>query len=138
MIGLLVITHGKMAEGIMDSINLIMGSQENIDAVGLFASDDIERIKATVFNKAEALNQGEGVLIFADLYGASPFNSAGANLARFAQEDIQVRVISGVNLPMLLETINARNYMETLQALYKNALETGREGIRELLEDLGK
>lgn len=138
MISVLVITHGKMAEGIAHSVELIMGKQVQFSVLGLFENDSIEAFKDRVYEQIVALDRGDGVLVLVDLYGASPFNSAGANLTRLQAEHHVVRIISGVNLPMVLETMNARNYMATLDELYKNALQSGKDGIRELLEDLGQ
>lgn len=138
MVGVVVITHGMMAEGILDSVQMIMGEQEQLTSLGLMSDMDIENFKELVYEKIKEVDQGKGVLAFVDLFGASPFNSAGANLTRLSEEETDLRVVTGVNLPMLLETMNARNYMETLDELYTNAIDTGKEGIIEMRDFLGQ
>ena len=100
MIGMLLISHGGMAEGMLDSMELIMGSCEQMHTVSLCAGEDFESFRTKVMDAIRLLDSGDGVLVFVDLYGASPFNAAVYAAARMAQEGRNVRVLAGMNLAM--------------------------------------
>ncbi len=129
MIGVLVVTHGKLAEGLKDSIELIIGEQKKFEIEGLFHGDDFEELKTRVYDNVLSLNDSDGVLVLVDLFGASPYNSVVFNYPRFKQENIEVRLITGINLPMLIEALDARNYCG-LDELYAKSLETAKEHIK--------
>lgn len=136
MIGISLFCHGNMAEGIKDSVRLIIGEQEKFSVLGLHEGDDFDAFKDRVYEKVKEVNDGEGVIVFVDLMGASPFNAAGMNTARLKEENINIRVITGANLPMLLETFMQRESAESIEELYKISLEAGRTSIKELFQDI--
>lgn len=136
MVGIVVVTHGKFAEGILDSLNLIMGPQDNVAGVGLFEGDDVDIFKERIYDAVVSVNTGSGVLVYVDMYGASPFSSTGSQVSRLLSEGIDIRVITGCNLPMLLESCALRE-ASTLDSLYSDMLNTGKESIVELRETLG-
>ena len=86
MIGILLVSHGRMAEGMLDSLELIMGSCDQMHTVSLCAGEDFESFRAKVMEAIRQLDSGDGVLVFVDLYGASPFNASVYAVARMAQE----------------------------------------------------
>lgn len=109
MIGLIVATHGKMSDGIVDAAHLIIGSTENIETLNLIHGDDVQVLKEKMLDAIEAVNQNEGVIIFTDLFGASPYNQATIAIHSLPQElKEKIFVLTGVNLPMLLEAISQR------------------------------
>lgn len=109
MIGLIVATHGKMSDGIVDAAHLIIGSTENIETLNLIHGDDVQVLKEKMLDAIEAVNQNEGVIIFTDLFGASPYNQATLAIHSLPQElKEKIFVLTGVNLPMLLEAISQR------------------------------
>ena len=134
MIGILVAAHGTYPSGIMNAANLILGEFENTDYIELTEGIDMDIFKEDYFNKVKTLDQGKGVIIFVDLMGATPFNTAGSLLGRFQEEGIEVRVITGVNLPMLLEGNFLREAHESVDTLYTDILNIGKDGIVELKE----
>ncbi|QAT60797.1 PTS sugar transporter subunit IIA [Acidilutibacter cellobiosedens] len=136
MIGILIVTHGKMAEGIADSARMIMGNNEQFDSIGLFPDKDLDQFKADIKKKFLELDTGDGVIIFVDLFGASPYNITALNIHELLSEKKKVRVITGVNLPMVIEVLNMRNIEENIDSLYKSCLTTGKDGIKELLEEM--
>ena len=71
MIGMLLVSHGRMAEGMLDSLELIMGSCDRMHTVSLCAGEDFESFRAKVMEAIRQLDSGDGVLVFVDLYGAS-------------------------------------------------------------------
>lgn len=137
MIGLLVATHGKFASGLLDAAGLILGEIEKIDTIELTEGKDLDEFRNDYLNKIKALDSGKGVLVFVDLQNATPFNIAGSIMGALAQEGINIRVITGVNLPMLLETNFSRTNHESVETLYPEVLNTGKEGIVELREAVG-
>jgi PTS system mannose-specific IIA component len=131
MIGVLLVTHGKLAEGLKDAVELIMGQSECFLTEGLFHGDDFEELKSKTYENIVQLDTGEGVLVLVDLFGASPYNSIAYNYQRYQAENRKVRLISGVNLPMLIEALDARSQLP-LEALYLLVMETAKDNIKEL------
>ena len=138
LIGITLLSHGKMAEGMKDATQLIIGEQEQFNVLGLYEGNDIEVFKEDVYKAVKDNNTGDGVLIFVDLAGASPYNAASMNIYKFRKENIEVRIVTGVNLSMILETLTQRDLTDDLSELYKIALNAGCEGITELFEELEK
>lgn len=129
MIGILVATHGTMASGMINSVELIMGPQENLDYLELFHETDIETFGNDIVLKAKELDQGKGVLILVDLYSASPYNQAVLN--KINMIDTDHRIITGVNLPMLLEVLGMRYGLDSVENIWEIALNAGKEGVKE-------
>lgn len=136
MIGILLASHGKMADGMKNSMEMILGVAENFDTVSLESGQDFEVFKAEVANKIRALNQGDGVLIFVDLFGASPFNASVFQYQILKEEGIDIRVMTGMNLNMVMETIVTRDDAVTLTELAERAIESGHDGIRDAIVTL--
>lgn len=128
MIGICIVTHGNLAEGLRDSSELIIGEQTQFETVCLRHGDDFEEFKETVFQSIERANQTEGVLVLVDLFGASPYNSVLFNFPNFEANTIDIRMISGVNLPMILDACENREHL-TLEELFNKTIHTGKEYI---------
>ena len=137
MIGVALICHGGMADGIKDSVGLIIGEQEYFNVLGLFEGNDFEKFKEDVYDTITKSDNGGGVIVFVDMMGASPFNAVSMNVNRLKEKNIPVRVISGANLPMLIETFLQRDEAGGVEELYKISLEAGQDSIKELFDDLG-
>lgn len=135
MIGLLLVSHGKMADGMVDSVKLIMGEQENVASISLVAGEDFEKFKETVSDKIYDLDNGDGVLVYVDLFGASPYNATMLSLQDIHANSVQVRVLTGMNLPMILEILAMREFT-SLADLAQLAVQSGRDGIQEPVSDL--
>lgn len=131
-VGILIVSHGMMAEGIKDSVNLIMGAAEGIETSSLVAGQDFDSLKEDILLKVEKLNNGKGVLLFVDLFGASPHNASVFNYPELKEKNINIRVITGMNLPMILETSAMRSY-SSLDELADTAIQSGKEGIVEAI-----
>lgn len=109
MIGIIIATHGKMSDGIVDAAHLIIGSTENIETLNLVHGDDVQVLKQKMLEAIEVVNQDEGVLIFTDMFGASPYNQATLAVHSLPEKlKDKAYVLTGVNLPMVLEAINQR------------------------------
>ena len=136
MTGILVVTHGEMATGLMDSLSLIMGEQEDYQTLGLKHGDDIVEFSEKIQAGICELDQGEGVLVLVDLFSASPYNQAAMSFSKL--KDHKYRLVSGVNLPMLIEAFNQRMIGADLETMYQAAMNAGKDGIKEFLEEMAK
>jgi len=132
MIGILIATHGELSKGLVDAVELIMGEQEKIDTVSLKHGDDITGFGEKIKEKIEQLDNGKGVLVFTDIFGASPFNQSAQQ--KRTLESIEFRIISGVNLPMLLEVISLRD--NSIADVYAQLIQTGKESIKDFDEEM--
>ena len=133
MVGIVVVSHGDMAEGMIDAARMIVGSMESVTTVSLKESDAVEDLMGRIEIALNEVEQGEGALILVDAFGASPFNAS----ARLAMERKNVEVISGMNLPMLLELAVQREGQD-LAAVIQIALEAGITSIRSLSQTINK
>ena len=131
MVGFLVISHGNLAEGIKDSISMIMGEQERFEAIGLRADTDMEHFSDEIYEAAVRLDDGDGVILFTDMFGASPCNFAAANMSRFLEESRKVKILTGVNLPMVLEGFIRRMECNDLEEIKDTCLDGGRDGVQD-------
>ncbi len=122
-----------MAEGMIDAARMIVGEMEGVAAVSLKESDAVEDLINRVEAAVDEVDQGDGALIMVDAFGASPFNAS----ARLAMNRKNVEVVSGMNLPMLLELAVQREGQD-LEAVTQIALETGTASIRTLSQTLNK
>lgn len=130
MVGILVVSHGKMAAGMLDTLGMVMGEAERLDSVSLVMGQDYEVFEAEIAEKVRALDDGDGVLALVDLFGASPFNVAQKVAHLLEPEGVKVRIVSGVNLGMLVEASSMRAG-STLEELVETAKEAGHMGIGE-------
>lgn len=127
MVGMLIVTHGRLGEGLLDAMQMIAGPQEKVDFVSLKEGDSIDELKERILNTVKMLDDGSGVLVFVDMFGASPSNAA----AYLLNENVEV--ITGVNLPMLLEIVSFRE-TSSLQELSANAMTAGVKSIKNLTQ----
>ncbi|MGM0214333.1 PTS sugar transporter subunit IIA [Enterococcus sp. AZ109] len=137
MIGILLITHGEMAAGIMDSLQLIMGEQTDYQTMGLKHGDDISEFNEQIQAAIIQLDQGNGVLVMTDLFSASPYNQAAMCFNKLKAKHAY-RLLSGVNLPMVIEAFNQRLIGSDLEATYQTAMQAGQTGIKEFFEEIQK
>jgi mannose/fructose/sorbose-specific phosphotransferase system IIA component len=133
MVLIIVVSHGKMAHSLVESAEMIVGEIKDVQAVALEKEDHPEALTERLEEIFQAKKPGNGVLVLADLPGATPFNVA----AVLANKNPDVRVVSGVNLPMFIEVVLLREGM-TVDDLEVKAAESGKMGIKTLTELLGK
>ncbi len=126
MLGIVVCTHSNFAEGIRNSVEMIVGEQENFDVVCFQEGEDMlalsERIKA-ITDKYE--NTGEKYVVCVDLFGATPFNASAAALAAF-----DTSVITGVNLPILLQLVTEREFCEDYDEFLESAMTSAKDNMK--------
>lgn len=131
MIGILIVTHGNLGKEFLKTAEIIMGKAENAAALSLAYEDDVLALKDMIREKIIELDQGDGVVVFTDLFGGSPNNAAAANL-----KDLKFIGITGLNLPMLMECVTMREQMDA-EELAEHLQSAGKDGIK-LLNKLYK
>jgi len=131
MVGIVIVSHGAMANGMLDAARMIVGEQEGMLAVSLEEMEDVEGLIEKIAAAVEKVDTGDGVLVLVDVFGASPFNAS----ARLTLTRDKMDVITGMNLPMLLELAIHRQG-SSLDELVKIALEAGSSSIKTLSETL--
>ncbi|MGJ0994470.1 PTS sugar transporter subunit IIA [Enterococcus casseliflavus] len=132
MIGILVLSHGNLAQGIVESGKMIVGSNEKVDYLGLYEGNNIDEFYDKTAEKIQEMDDGEGVLVFSDLYGASPFKATAYCVKKLP--NTKYRSISGVNFSMFIESVLMRSSME-LDELVTHIMHTGKAGIKELFTE---
>ncbi|TCS79970.1 PTS sugar transporter subunit IIA [Pectinatus cerevisiiphilus] len=132
MVAVLLLTHEDFGKAMLKSAELVLGSVERVKTLGLHRGDDITEFCGKVKKEIEELNQNDGVLVFADLFGASPYNAAA-----IASSNVEApyKCITGLSFPMLLEAITMRNSYD-LEELTKHCMQSGKDGIKELFAEL--
>jgi PTS system mannose-specific IIA component len=120
-----------MAEGMIDAARMIVGKMEGVISVSLKEKDSIEDLMGRIEVALNDVDKGDGLLILVDAFGASPFNAS----ARLAMSRKNIEVITGMNLPMLLELAVQRQGQD-LATVAQIALEAGTTGIRTLSQTL--
>lgn len=130
MLGIVIATHGTLSNGIKDAAEVIMGNTENIITVNLNAGDDVEKLGKKINNAILEVNQGDGIVVLVDLVSASPYNQSVLATNQLDPElKDKVYIISGVNLPMLLEIINHQILGTQIEIVAKSAAEQAKECI---------
>ena len=104
MTGILIATHGDLAEGLLNAIELLAGKQEKIETIGLYHGDGIDAFAQEVEKTYEKLNGEDGVLVFVDILGGSPSNA----VMKLMNEKDNVKAIAGVTLPMVIQAVFMR------------------------------
>lgn len=124
MKGVILASHGKLAEGLLDTLKIFAGDPENVEAVCLMPGDDMTEFLGKLKQCIENVDSGDGVVLFCDLLFGTPCNCSGA---MFKQEGAleRIQVITGMNLPMVLEYMGARNNDMNASDIVK----TGKDGI---------
>ena len=131
MIGLVLVTHGRLAEEFVTAMEHVVGKQERIATICIGPDDDMEERRADIAKAIEAVNDGRGVIVLTDLFGGTP-----SNLAISLMEAGKIEVIAGINLPMLIRLGGARKAMKVTEAVAA-AREAGKKYITVASEVLG-
>lgn len=132
MIGLILVTHGRLAEEFVHAMQHVVGPQEAIATVCIGPNDDMERRRREIADAIRAVDGGEGVIVLTDLFGGTP-----SNLAISLMDAGKVEVIAGINLPMLIRLAGARKGMGVTAAVVA-ARDAGRNYITIASEFLGQ
>ncbi|WP_156678632.1 PTS sugar transporter subunit IIA [Sphingomonas profundi] len=132
MIGLVLVTHGRLAAEFVVAMEHVVGPQAAIEPICIGPEDDMEARRADIARAVAAVESGSGVIVLTDLFGGTP-----SNLAISLMEPGRVEVIAGINLPMLIRLEGARKMMN-VKAAVAAAREAGRKYISVASEVLGE
>ncbi|MEL6422711.1 MAG: PTS sugar transporter subunit IIA [Pseudomonadota bacterium] len=122
MIGLVIVTHGALADEFRAAVEHIVGPQKQLATVGIGPSDDMEGRRSDIVGAVTDVDSGEGVVILTDMFGGTP-----SNLAISLMGERNVEVIAGVNLPMLIKLAKSRQL--DVSAAVRAALDAGKKYI---------
>jgi PTS system mannose-specific IIA component len=124
MLGLLVVSHGRLAEELVNAVRTIVGPVEALEAVSIGWNDDVEESSRRIRDAVRSVDCGQGVLLLTDMFGGTP-----TNLALSLHEPGRVEIVTGVNLPMLIKFANLREQLKLQEAADRIARQ-GREAIQ--------
>lgn len=131
MIGLILVTHGRLAEHFVEAMEHVVGGQEAIATICIGPSDDMEQRRQEIADAIAQVDTGSGAIILTDLFGGTP-----SNLAISLLDAGRIEVIAGINLPMLIRLAGARKAMGVVEAV-QAAQAAGRNYITVASEFLG-
>jgi PTS system mannose-specific IIA component len=132
MVGILIVTHGELANELLRTAQEIVGKLPRVEAVSIHAAEQIEKARKKIEALLQRVNDGSGVLIFTDLFGGTP-----SNLVLSYLEAGKVEVVTGVNLPMLMKLPSLREERD-LRALADKLARYGQRNILVASEFLAK
>ncbi len=123
MIGVVLVTHGRLAQEFINALEHVVGPQQNMAAVCIGPDDDMEQRRGEIVESVAAVDGGRGVVLLTDMFGGMP-----SNLAISVLDQGRVEVVAGVNLPMLIKLASVRGE-NSLATAIAEAQEAGRKYI---------
>jgi PTS system mannose-specific IIA component len=130
MIGIVIVTHGRLAQETIVAMEHMVGPQQNLRAISIGPEDDIERRQREVGAAVKSVDRGQGVVVATDMYGGTP-----CNISLTWLEPGRVEVLAGYSLPSLIKLIDVRTRLPLEQAV-SQAIEAGRKYMRAGSADL--
>ena len=122
MIGLVLVTHGRLAVEFRAALEHVVGPQTQIETVSIGPDDNVERRRQDIVDAVQKADDGSGVILLTDMFGGTP-----SNLAISVMDAGKVEVVAGVNLPMLIRALTYRD--KSLQVMITKAISGGCEGV---------
>lgn len=132
MIGLILVTHGRLADQFVEAMEHVVGPQPAVATICIAPDDDMEQRRSEIAKAIRVVDSGAGVIILTDLFGGTP-----SNLAISLLDAGRIEVIAGINLPMLIRLAGARKAMDVASAVAAAAT-AGRNYITVASELLGQ
>ncbi|MGE0667721.1 MAG: PTS sugar transporter subunit IIA [Sphingomonadales bacterium] len=123
MIGLVLVTHGHLADEFVAAMEHVVGPQRQVRAISIGPEDDMERRRKDILDAVASVDSGTGVVLLTDMFGGTP-----SNLAISIMDKAKVEVIAGINLPMLIKLASVR-VSSSLEDAVASAQESGRKYI---------
>ncbi len=123
MIGMVLVSHGRLAEEFRAALIHVVGPQSQLAVINIEADDDMERRRADIMSAIHGVDSGGGVVILTDMFGGTP-----SNLAISAMNGSNVEVVAGINLPMLIKLASIRDESVLADAVVQ-AQDAGRKYI---------
>ena len=123
MIGVVLVTHGRLADEFLAAVEHVVGAQSHFETVCIGPEDDMEARRQDIVDSAKKVDMGDGVILLTDMFGGTP-----SNLAISMLDQDKIEVIAGVNLPMLIKIATLRS-SKPLPDVVREAQEAGRKYI---------
>lgn len=123
MIGLVLVTHGNLAEEFKNALEHVVGRQEAVETICIGPEDDMDRRREDIVKAVKNADQGSGVIILTDMFGGTP-----SNLSISVMDSGQIEVIAGINLPMLIKLARVREDNDMQKSL-QEAQDAGKKYI---------
>ena len=123
MIGLVLVTHGRLADEFRAALEHVMGPQKQIESITIGAEDDSDLCRSDIIEAVNRVDSGDGVAILTDMFGGTP-----SNLAISVMNGPGIEVVAGINLPMLVKLARLRGELPLAEAVVR-AQEAGRKYI---------
>jgi PTS system mannose-specific IIA component len=123
MIGIVLVTHGRLAQELVAALEHVVGPQRGVAAVCIGPDDDMEQRRKDILEGVKRVDEGQGAVVLTDMFGGTP-----SNLAISVMDQAKVEVIAGVNLPMLVKLASVRGTVG-LEKAVADAQEAGRKYI---------
>ncbi len=132
MIGLVLVTHGNLANEFISAMQHVVGPQERVCGVCIGPEDDMEMRREEILAKVREVDGGDGVILLTDMFGGTP-----SNLALSMMDRANVEILAGINLPMLIKIASLRKECD-MKATVEGAQEAGKKYINIASQLLGK
>lgn len=123
MVGILIVSHGRLAEALISSVQFLVGNLQKIRGISIWPKDKGKEVRDQIQREIKEVDDGDGVVILTDVMGGTP-----TNLSLSFLEDEKVEVVTGVNLPMLL-TLSSYRKGRSLREIGKLVKKSGRRSI---------
>jgi PTS system mannose-specific IIA component len=123
MIGIVLVTHGRLASEFRAALEHVVGPQSNIEAIDIGPEDDVEQCRRDIIAAVARVDAGDGVALLTDMFGGTP-----SNLAISVMNGPAIEVVAGINLPMLVKLARLRSELPLAEAVVR-AQEAGRKYI---------
>ena len=123
MIGMVIVTHGRLAEEFIAAMEHVVGPQTALQAISIGPDDDMEQRRQDILDAVAEVDEGNGVILLTDMFGGTP-----SNLAISIMDSTNVEVIAGINLPMLIKLASVR-IDSSMDEAVSAAQESGRKYI---------
>ena len=123
MIGIVLVTHGKLACEFRSALEHVVGAQQQLEVVTIDPDDNVEERRGDIIASVKRVDSGDGVAILTDMFGGTP-----SNLAISCMSNPKIEVLAGINLPMLIKLAKVRNCATLGEAVAK-AQEAGRKYV---------
>jgi mannose PTS system EIIA component len=123
VIGGIIVSHGRLAEELLNALTIILGEAPNIEAISIGWYDDVEESKKKINQSLKRVDQKNGVVIFTDMFGGTP-----SNLSFSFLKENQVEIITGINLPMLIKFVSLQR-SNNLKDVSRKVVDQGKKNI---------
>ena len=123
MIGMVLVTHGRLAAELVNALEHVVGPQKKVAAVCIGPEDDMEQRRREILDQVAQVDDGQGVVVLTDMFGGTP-----SNLAISVMNGGKVEVLAGINLPMLIKLASVRETAPLEQAVLQ-AQDAGRKYV---------